>query len=67
MKLSHTSTTIDDVPLDIEFYFHAWADEPVEINDVTISGTSYAIGSLLSLETMTKIAGKIILNSNKRD
>ena len=59
--------TIDDVPLDIEFYFHLWAEEPVEINSVTISGTSIAIGSLLSKEVMTKISTKIILNSNKRD
>ena len=67
MKLSYTSMTIDDVQLDIKFYFHVSAYWPVEINAVTISGTNHEIGSLLSKEVMKKIADEIILNSNKRD
>jgi len=69
MKTSYTSMTLEEIPIDIEFYFHAFADEPVELISVIIHKTEHELLSILSNKAIRKIEGYIILNAKsiKRD
>jgi hypothetical protein len=77
MKLSNTSVVIEDVKLDIQFYYYSgrpaklsgpWEDSypeeypEVDIDIVTVSGTDIEIGCLLSDDTFRKIETYILEN-----
>jgi hypothetical protein len=81
-KLRKTTITIEDIDLDIEFYYYkgrpaklygpyneSWpTEEPeIDIDKVSVSGTDIDIGCILSVDVFDLIETKILENINVDD